>query len=320
VREISWLLIVVGTAFLLLVGQLSAHAAPRLDIVIDIDHVLVDNIAGVLMTGVPESKTITVLGEKYRVADGVAEFLESLSRIPGARISFFSNAPAERNLDLLGKIKLKDGRTALDLAEGRVLSRPDITKLEYLDEEEYGKKFWRSFSGTTKKDLTKVPGLDLEHAILIEDQKAHALPGQERNLLNVYDPGIDIVGRPESHDDQIKSLATVDPESAREIGEARVSDRNRLAYARGLIDQALEKAAKEGLTPVEALSKLQWQLRDGVVYFKPMKTNVDAFRRGAVAFRQVNRQYHFTPALTEQLHGCQDALWALLRKLTPRSE
>jgi hypothetical protein len=256
----------------------SAHPQDAaIDIVFDLDDTLIrwvrpDEVkSGTLIPAISQGKPY-----QFRVLDGAPEILESLSRIPGVRISFFSLGERSRNETVLSQMKLPGGRTARDIAY-RVLSLEDATQVK----------------GEAHKDLRLV-NPDLERVLIVDDQKNAPIPGQERNVLWLG-------GKPEhfyaSLNDKPQIGATWKPASP----ETFVEYRNRLAYARGLIDRVLTESKRSGsASVVEALTAQQWSRgSNGVPLFRSeLRTDLSLYRRGAAEFHAVNSQYGFTTAYT----------------------
>lgn len=298
-----------------------AAAEERIDFVVDIDHILIDELLPE-MGDVPKERIIVMPTASFRMADGAEEFLESLSRIPGAKISFYSNESKERNERILRSIRLKNGKSALSLAEGRLLNNVDVV-VQGTIAQEYQFGPYRHFAGAKggkKKDLSKISGLDLNRAFLIDDQRVVAAQGQEKNLLRLYNVDTDVAGRAESHDDLIRSLAeSGEAKQARDVATARVQDRNRLAYARGMIEAAMEMSVREQISPIEALSRLQWEVGErGIVSIRP-PDDIQFYRRGARLLKKINPDYHFTPALTGRVSDeCSSVVVDLINLLKPK--
>lgn len=270
-----------------------SYAKAKIDFVLDIDGVLIDDWSG----GKPgiHDIVVTAVGLNYRLADGVGAFLQSLSDIPNARISIFSSNLEDRNLEVLKKIFLPDGRSAFQLVEGRIFSRANL----YKDPE----------SHRLVKDLNLVsPDIDLNNAILIDDQEGYASNSQKRNLLRVRNSQLSTFYRINSNG-EIASIVKMFLESgsgwsAKEYANSFVTDRNKLAWARGLIDIAGETAVREGISIVEALHQIQYP--NGEDFNFRLSEDLSIYRKGVQALKKV-KGYVFT-----SLHGkvglCGDAL------------
>jgi hypothetical protein len=168
--------------FILFLLSLEAFAGVPVDIVFDIDLTIValvkDGPGGDLLAdpALPD-KGIVDIGyhnERYRVFEGVRELLEKLKKDPRVRVSFFSGGQEARNEALLKKIKLQDGSSLWDLAQGRVLGRLSMTPTGLPSPARIRERF--------KKDLTKI-NPDLSDVIIIDDIKEFVPSSQRPNLL-----------------------------------------------------------------------------------------------------------------------------------------
>lgn len=148
-------------------------------VVFDLDGTLVESIGH----GVVGDVTLDS-GEAYHVLPHARELVERAWR-EGLQIHFFSGGPRERNLDLLNKLKLADGRS-FDQIASSVHSFEDLTDL---GEDVVGERFTDRY----RKDLTKIGKVD--ELIIFEDNvtfpldeaqraRAVALPIHEGGALN----------------------------------------------------------------------------------------------------------------------------------------
>jgi len=131
-------------------------------IVLDIDWTIVtpleDNRAKEAFKGL-ESYIELNDGSAYLLKEGVLEILDAISQSDQYKVSFFSGGKKERNIELLKHIKIKNGKTAFEVAD-KVLSFDDLSTVS--------KDQNLRFSERLKKDLMK-SGSPLEKTILIED-------------------------------------------------------------------------------------------------------------------------------------------------------
>jgi len=147
-----------------------------LHIVFDLDWTLVSPIENA-STG---KNIIRVGDESYRLHNGAIELLEKLFKTPGLKISFFSGGPRERNIELLSKIELYQGRGNAHEMAFKILSKEDLTRLEDVPET-------ARFSEKFKKDLTKISS-NLENVVMIEDNPYFALnPEHSKSFLYLGD-------------------------------------------------------------------------------------------------------------------------------------
>lgn len=145
-------------------GRIPASEAP-IQIVFDLDYTIVQP-----GRDISDLKTVKVDEEIYRISDWAVEMIEKLEA-KNVEIYFFSGGSEERNITLLKKIKSPQGRSLNDLASG-VFSYSDLREVSSTG----------SFTERLKKDL-QVIGLNLDRAILIDDNLQFAYQGQDRNML-----------------------------------------------------------------------------------------------------------------------------------------
>lgn len=150
-------------------------------VVFDLDGTLVESLGH----GV-SGDVILDSGEAYHVLPHARALVERAWR-EGLQIHFFSGGPKERNLDLLSKLTLADGRRFDQLAAS-IHSFEDLTDL---GEDVVGERFTDRY----RKDLTKIG--KIEELIIFEDNvtfpldepqraRAVALPIHEGGALNSW--------------------------------------------------------------------------------------------------------------------------------------
>lgn len=132
-----------------------------LHVVFDIDWTIVSNYESEVskLSKSAEEKIHYVEGKPYIVRDHTIELIESLLA-KNINISFFSGGTKSRNIDLLSKIILSDGRSLKEIAF-KIKSFEDLTKVQNIPETA---KFQERF----KKDLLKITD-DLSKVIIIDD-------------------------------------------------------------------------------------------------------------------------------------------------------
>ena len=111
-------------------------------------------------------------GEAYHVFDYSRELVERAYR-DGLQVHFYSGGPNERNLDLLSKLKLSNGKSFSDIATS-ILGREDLVDLGEQFEGQY-------FSDRYRKDLTKIAPLD--QLVIIEDNRFFPLDETQRSRV-----------------------------------------------------------------------------------------------------------------------------------------
>ena len=136
-------------------------------IVFDLDGTLVESL-GTNSIG----DVILDSGEAYHVFDHAIELVERAYR-DGLQIHFYSGGPNKRNLDLLSKLKLSDGKRFSDIASS-ILGKEDLVDL--------GEQFEGSyFTDRYRKDLTKIAPLD--QLVIIEDNRYFPLNEAQRSRV-----------------------------------------------------------------------------------------------------------------------------------------
>jgi hypothetical protein len=237
----------------LLLASLGLSAQP-LDFVLDLDSTLI------FLPPRAGDEVIVAAGKSYGMAPGSGAFLQSLSKLPEARVSFFSAYPlAKRNNEALEAIRLPDGRSARELAF-RVLHGTRVKRASKSEDPVALQPLFKVFWGDIKKDLSLVAAdLDLARAVLFDDTHTNAHRDQERSLLWLHNHSAD--------------------------GE--------LARARGLVDAALEKAEIDDRALTDALWSLQWRASGphDVAYVSESANDVDLYRKGAALLKAEDPDY-----------------------------
>jgi len=121
-------------------------------------------------------KILEFHGYHWVLTKEAVPFLRALSKLPNARITFYSDALPEREIALLKQIKLPGGLDGVSLAERRVYS-----DVHLLSPQLYGNR---------RKDLRLLgKHIDLERAVLIDSNPDAAERTQEESFLHVSDKG-----------------------------------------------------------------------------------------------------------------------------------
>jgi hypothetical protein len=206
----------------------------------------------------------------YRILDGAPELLQSLADRPNVRISFFSLGPAGRNEEILKKIILPDGRSAWDIAH-LVLSDEDATP-------------------DGEKDLSKI-NPDTSRVLIVEDKSNSTIEAHRANILRIS-PKLKIFYS------SLKEKWAGENTSRGTTPEEFVQQRNKLAFADGVIHETLDRVQALGISPVEALTQIQYSLDSSgkLAYREDLKTDLKYYRKGASDFHQLNPKYRFTSA------------------------
>lgn len=165
----------------------SAIAGVPVDVVFDIDLTIVANIPEsgkdpLRDPADPRRGTVDIQftdegvakAERYRVFEGMTDLMAKLKADPRVRVSFFSGGTEARNESLLREIKLPDGTSLWDLAQGRVYGRTSMTAT--------GKGSMHRIRDRFKKDLTRI-NPDLSDVIIIDDIKEFVPDSQTGHML-----------------------------------------------------------------------------------------------------------------------------------------
>lgn len=137
-------------------------------IVFDLDGTLVESLGMNSIGG----DIVLDSGEAYHVFDHARQLVERAYR-DGLQIHFYSGGPNVRNLDLLSKLKLSNGKSFADIASN-ILGREDLVDLG----EQFEGKF---FTDRYRKDLTKIAPLD--QLVIIEDNRFFPLDEAQRSRV-----------------------------------------------------------------------------------------------------------------------------------------
>jgi len=187
----------------------------------------------------PLKKTLIAAEEKYRIAEWGPEFLQYLSEIPNAQVSFFSFGSLERNIEAIQKIVLPNGKTAIDIATDLDTGFIRLVGREQVDEYEFE-------MGNVSKDLSYLPfEISLKKAILIDDNYNSAPTSQKSNLLYVYNSTMG------EYPNLINNRYVYEEEHALNI-------RGELFRVTGIIQKVLEAGKVDG-NYVKALAQLLWK-------------------------------------------------------------
>lgn len=184
----------------------------------------------------------------------LTERLKNRRKSNGKRLEiksvFFSGGLTERNNTILRSFVMKDGKTtALDHAY-KVFSNDDLTPISAPPEGEAHTSSWK------KKDLRKIdPNIDLSHVIHVDDIPTFVMPGQEGNVVAI-NPAYSHVGNYGRWlEDKRQGLVLSNPPPSR---AAWAYDSQRLIYAAGLIDEAIDLSfRREDLSLRDAITLLQ---------------------------------------------------------------
>ena len=210
---------------------ISVHTMAQVDIVFDIDWTLVSQVDSYDASG---SRVYKSLDDYYRLTDGAQEIIQDLLEDKNVRISFYSGGSEARNLDLLGQIKLSNGKSLLDISH-KVLSKKHL--LEVSTDEGL------RFSERLKKDLTLI-NKDLNSIVLIDDIEHFTPPNQKRNVI--------WTGKTFSFQD---AFINMDGDHQAKTELAWLRDRYKLYSSHSKIKNALEAIKTRDISFVEAVNR-----------------------------------------------------------------
>ncbi|MBC7714363.1 MAG: hypothetical protein H7177_13545 [Rhizobacter sp.] len=132
---------------------------PERHVVFDIDWTIVSEIKKPTPEILKNKRLIKVQDKTYYVNEGLEEFIAEILSHPEMKISFYSGGESIRNQELLSKIKLKDGRSLLQIAY-KIMSKEDLVIMDA--------PVGARFSERYKKDLTKI-SKDMDQLIMFDD-------------------------------------------------------------------------------------------------------------------------------------------------------
>ncbi len=136
-------------------------------IIFDLDGTLVESL-GMEVPG----DIVLDSGEAYHVFSHAHELVERATRA-GLEVHFYSGGPTVRNIELLSKLKLSNGKSFLEMASS-VLGREDLVDL---GEEFEGKYFTDRF----RKDLSRIGPIN--QLIIVEDNPFFPLNEAQRERV-----------------------------------------------------------------------------------------------------------------------------------------
>jgi hypothetical protein len=249
----------------------AANDADMVDIVFDLDDTLIRWVRAFPDEHLPSNAIAPdggALKHSYRVLDGATELLQSLANRPNVRISFFSLGPLPRNEAVLKKIILPNGKSAWDIAH-KVLSDQDATS-------------------NGEKDLTKI-NPDLSRVLIVDDKFNSTIVGQRKNVIRIS-PKVryfyESVDQKWAEEDRSRGITP----------EQFIQNRNKLAYAEGILSGMFDAVETKHISPLKAATQIQYSYdtHGKSVYRENLMSDLRLYRKGAADFHAVNPYYHFT--------------------------
>jgi len=143
-------------------AQLTRYPAAEADsrhVVFDIDWTIVAEVKPEVLKTMKSARVVEVLGHSYFVHEGLESFIQDILDKKDVKISFYSGGQRARNVELLSKITLRDGRSLKDIAY-KILSYEDLAVTDAAADAPFSERF--------KKDLSKVT-TDLDQLIMFDD-------------------------------------------------------------------------------------------------------------------------------------------------------
>ena len=217
-------------------------------IVFDLDWTLFSEFDSKLI--IPDPKRVFLVeGKTYYLTPYAEELIRFLIEAD-IKVSFFSGGSETRNLSLLEKAKLYDGRSFQSIAY-KILSKADLTVMS-TDET-------LSFSDRFKKDLTKITS-NLERIVLIEDNKNFAIDSLQTRNIFWLGPTYQVLTK-------MEDVALVEPHYLPPTKEAWDLANHKLLIIKEAIREALYLEKSQGVSFKEALYTTQQKLAfDGQKY------------------------------------------------------
>lgn len=210
-------------------------------IVFDIDWTIVSEIKNPNAKNLKNKRVIEVEGIHYYVSDGLEEFIEDILSHKEMKISFYSGGPESRNLALLSKIKLKNGKSLLDLAF-KVLSRSDLVEIPDVPA---GAKFADRY----RKDLTKI-SLQLDELIMFDDTANFVIENSDNQSDHVF-----FIGKAFEYFETFADTRGKSGEYVPHSFEQWLLQRNRMFILNGVFNEAYLESVNSGIPLSESLKK-----------------------------------------------------------------
>lgn len=223
--------------------------------VFDLDWTLFSEFDSNLIKPDPR-RVFVVEGKSYYLTPYAEELIRFLIEAK-IKVSFFSGGGESRNLGLLEKAKLKDGRSFQSIAY-QILSRPDLTVMS-TDET-------LSFSERFKKDLTKITD-NLDAIVLVEDNKNFALNALQSRNIFWLGPTYQVLTK-------MEDVELVEPNYLPPTKEAWDLANHKLLIIKEAIREAMYLEESQGISFKEAMYVLQKRLSFDEQKYSPYARNL----------------------------------------------
>ncbi len=218
-----------------------ADKAVERHIVFDIDWTIVSEIKNPTPADLKNKRIIEVEGLHYFISDGLEDFIENILNKKEMRISFYSGGKESRNIKLLSKIKLKNGKSLFDISY-KVLGSNDLVPV--LDAPP-GARFAERF----RKDLTKV-SKDLDQLIMLDDTANFVVDSSDNQREHVF-----FIGKAFLHFEKYSDVEGQVGEYIPKSYDQWLLNRNRLRILNVMFSEAYEESIASGIPFSEAMKK-----------------------------------------------------------------
>ena len=216
-------------------------------LVFDIDWTIVKEIKEGDPVPKDKSRIIVVEGKTYYVNEGVEEFIEEAEKNAQLKISFFSGGSQSRNNELLSKIKLKNGKSLLDISY-KVLSKENLIRVPNVPET-------AKFAEKNKKDLTLVSKA-LEDLTMLDDTDGFVYDHLERQSDSVY-----FIGKAFLHFDKFEDTLKTSGEYVPKTYEQWLLDRKKMWILKEAFKEAFDESLRTGMSLRDAMNKQELMMR-----------------------------------------------------------
>lgn len=160
-------------------AQLTRYPAAEMDfrhVVFDIDWTIVAEVKPEALKKMKNKRVIEVAGHFYFINEGLELFIQNILDKKDVKISFYSGGVKSRNMELLSKIKLSDGRSLKDVSY-KVFSYEDLATTSAPIDAPFSERF--------KKDISKIT-TDLDQLIMFDDTYDFVLDTHIKQTNHVF--------------------------------------------------------------------------------------------------------------------------------------
>lgn len=222
-----------------------AGKTPERHIVFDIDWTIVSEIKNPTPVILKNPRVIDVHGSYYFVNEGLEEFMADILSHPEIRISFYSGGKAVRNQELLSKIKLKNGKSLLEISY-KVLGSDELVLVEALPGARFAERF--------KKDLTKI-SKDLDQLIMLDDTMNFVVDSSDNQNEHVF-----FIGKAFEYFENFKDAEGMSGEYIPHTYDEWFLNRKKLNVLNAVFKEAYAESVESGISFSEAMKKREVML------------------------------------------------------------